>query len=61
MVKNIHSDESIEINNVTVYINTSGHKHSYNFIDKFNKLNGEVTRSFTSSNQDVIIIWYKVK
>lgn len=53
VVNNIHSDDSIEIYNVTLYVNTSGHKNKYNFIDKLNKLSGEVTRSFTSSNQEI--------
>ena len=49
VVNNIHSDENIEINNVTLYFN----KLIYTFTDKLNKVTGEVVRSFSSSKQEI--------
>ena len=49
VVNNIHSDNTLEINNVTLYF-----KHLlYTFTDKLNKVTGELTRSFSSSKQEV--------
>ena len=52
VVNNIHSDNTLEINNVTLYF-----KHLlYTFTDKLNKVTGELTRSFSSSNKKLQII-----
>ena len=52
VVNNLHSDNTLEIYNVRaepLYF-----KHLlYTFTDKLNKVTGELTRSFSSSNQEV--------
>ena len=49
VVNNIHSDNTLEIKNVTLDLN----KLIYTFTDKLNKVTGEFSRSFSSSNQEV--------
>ena len=57
MVNNIHSDNMLEINNVTLYFSPKdcGGRRTltYTFTDKLNKSNGEITRSFSSSEQKI--------
>ena len=49
VVKNLISDANYEVNNVTLYFN----KLTYTFTDMLNKSNGEITRSFSSSEQEI--------